>query len=71
MLTGRSKKKVITLAIIALAAIFSLWYDAKVTGKLLKALKPRNLSLNLGGGACEWIPAIQYYDNGFPTDTTG
>ncbi len=67
---GRSKKKVIILTV-ALAAILSL-YDAE----LMKALKDkvltaesRKLSLNFGNGLCEWKAAIQYTDEGFPTDT--
>ena len=30
--------------------------------------KARRLSLNLGGGECEWRPALQYTDTGFPSD---
>ena len=70
MLSGRSKKKVVILTILASAAILSLWYDVEVTGELIKALKSRRkLSLNHGNGTCEWRAAIQYTDNGFPTDT--
>ena len=55
--------------IVALATIISLWYDAEATARFLKALKSRKLSLNLGGGQCEWVAAIQHDDFGFPTDT--
>mmetsp|Transcript_18541 Transcript_18541/g.21397 ORF Transcript_18541/g.21397 Transcript_18541/m.21397 type:complete len:712 (+) Transcript_18541:74-2209(+) len=60
----RSKKKVIGLTV-ALATILSLWYDEAMIQSLKKA---RRLSLNLGNGECEWVAAIQYDDNGFPTN---
>ncbi len=66
MLSGKSKK-VIGLA--SLATIFSLWYDAELSGGLFESLNSRALSLNLGNGACEWVAAIQWTDNGFPTGT--
>mmetsp|Transcript_11454 Transcript_11454/g.16684 ORF Transcript_11454/g.16684 Transcript_11454/m.16684 type:complete len:689 (-) Transcript_11454:183-2249(-) len=62
MFSGRPKKKVVILAL-ALATI--LWYNAEVTGGLIKA---RKLSLNLGDGKCEWVAAIQHNDVGFPTE---
>ncbi len=66
MLSGKSKK-VFSLA--ALATILSLWYDAELSGGLFKSLTSRALSLNLGNGACEWVAAIQWTDEGFPTGT--
>ena len=68
---GRSKKKLITLTILGSAAIHALWYDADFSGGVIKALKSgsRKLSLNLGNGLCEWKAAIQYTDEGFPSDT--
>ena len=62
-LLNRSKKKVIGLTV-ALASILSLWYDEA----MIQSLKARRLSLNFGNGTCEWVAAIQYDDNGFPTN---
>ncbi len=63
----RKSKKVIILA--AITIVLSLWYDTEVTGGLYRALKSRSLSLNLGNGMCELVAAIQWTDNGFPSDT--
>jgi len=60
-----SKKKVIVLTL-ALTIVLSLWYDEA----LLKSIKDRRLSLNLGDGLCEWRAAIQHNDNGFPRDAS-
>jgi len=59
------KKKKVFFLTVALAAIFSLWYDVG----LIEALKSRKLSLNFGDGACAWRAAIQHYDKGFPAHT--
>ena len=62
-------KKAVIILTIALATILSLWYDVDVTGGLSKAImNSRKLSINLGNGECEWKPAIQYTDAGFPTN---
>jgi hypothetical protein len=61
----RSKKKVLVFGV-ALASVLSLWYDEG----LIKTIRSRKLSLNLGGGECEWVAAIQHYDEGFPSNTT-
>ena len=62
---GRSNKKKLIILTLALAAI-SLWCDEG----LIASVKSRRLSLNLGNGTCEWVAAIQHYDEGFPADTT-
>ena len=62
---GRSTKKKLIIATLALAAI-SLWCDEG----LIESVKSRRLSLNLGNGTCEWVAAIQHYDDGFPSNTT-
>eukprot|EP00551_Chaetoceros_affinis_P006475 CAMPEP_0203662092 /NCGR_PEP_ID=MMETSP0090-20130426/179_1 /ASSEMBLY_ACC=CAM_ASM_001088 /TAXON_ID=426623 /ORGANISM="Chaetoceros affinis, Strain CCMP159" /LENGTH=716 /DNA_ID=CAMNT_0050524837 /DNA_START=368 /DNA_END=2518 /DNA_ORIENTATION=- len=57
------KKKVIHL-IVSVAFVLALWYDDQVT----QSMKfPRKLSINLGNGTCEWVAALQYTDEGFPT----
>ncbi len=63
------KEKVI-IATVATATFLCLWYDAEFTQSILRALHSRRLamSLNLGNGTCEWRPALQYYDAGFPSD---
>ncbi len=74
VLSGRRKlnlKEKMIIATIAMATVLCLWYDAEVTQRILEALHSRKLamSLNLGGGACEWRAALQYNDAGFPSDT--
>ncbi len=66
MFSGKSKK---VLGLAALATILTLWYDVEVTGGFLETLTSRALSTNLGGGACQWVAAIQWTDFGFPSDT--
>ncbi len=61
---GRLTKKKLIIFTLALAAI-SLWFDEA----LIESVKSRRLSLNLGNGTCEWVAAIQHYDEGFPADT--
>jgi hypothetical protein len=65
-LLQRFKKKEVILTTVALVSVLALWYDEG----LVKSIKARRLSLNLGDGKCEWEAAIQYNDNGFPTNTT-
>jgi hypothetical protein len=65
-LLQRFKRKEVVLTTVALAFVLALWYNAG----LIKSMKACRLSLNLGGGKCEWKAAIQYTDNGFPTNTT-
>ncbi len=68
LLSGKSKKAII---LGALATIFSLvCYDVEVTGGFFRSMNDRSLSLHYGNGTCEWRPAIQWTDNGFPSDTT-
>ena len=62
------KKHKVVILIVALATILSLWYDLDVTRGLSISMISRNLSINLGNGECEWVPAIQYTDAGFPTN---
>ena len=69
MSSGRSRKKLIIVFVIAANVLVNfdyLFYDAEA---VIKSLNSRALSLNLGNGACEWEPAIQYTDVNFPTDT--
>ena len=69
MISGRFKNKrnKAIILIIALATVLSLLYDVDVTKELTR-IASRKLSINLGGGQCEWRAAIQYTDAGFPTD---
>ena len=63
------KEKVI-IATVAVATFLVLCYDAEVTEGMLRALNSRRLamSLNLGNGTCQWKAALQYTDNGFPSE---
>ena len=65
-LLRRSKTKKVIFFTVAVASVLSLWYDEG----LVKTIRSRKLSLNLGGGECEWVAAIQHYDEGFPSNTT-
>ena len=60
------KKKALLTAAIGLTTILSIFHEES----LLKAIseQSRRLSLNLGDGKCEWVAAIQYRDEGFPSD---
>ena len=57
--------KLVILFAACLASVLSLLYDVDITVQLRKA--SRKLSINLGDGQCEWRPALQYTDTGFPT----
>ena len=61
-LTKRQEKFIIV--IVGFVGILSLMFDEG----MLAAMASRGLSISLGDGKCEWVAAIQYTDNSFPTD---
>ena len=63
-------KEKVVITIVAVATFLILCYDAEVGEELMRALNSRRLamSLNLGNGTCEWKAALQYTDNGFPSE---
>ena len=64
LVTRNFKKKKLLLAIVAFAGIFSIMFDEG----MMATLTSRALSISLGDGQCEWVAAIQWWDEGFPTD---
>lgn len=65
MLSENSKNKLKVVILIGVAvATINIWYGGELSGSAMR----RALSINLGGGDCEWKPAIQFTDEGFPTD---
>ena len=64
LFTHSNKKKALITAI-ALTTFASLILEESLVSKVA-----RRLSINLGDGQCEWVAAIQYSDNGFPSDSS-
>lgn len=60
-LKAKKKLVVFTLALAALLVANDESYSRRLSNYM---------SLNLGDGQCEWRAALQWYDEGFPTDTT-
>ena len=66
-ISRRATQKKVVFTIVAVVTFLSLIYEESMIQTLTKAAQ-RRLSLNLGEGECEWRPAIQYDDTGFPSD---